>query len=106
MDFHADDDLPIAGRTFDQFLSIGLNGHNVAHLPLKIREAWILHLVAVHPMRGKFRQFMREALAARFSKAELLSMQTSTSNWPKFRNDFCQFSHHDAAPEPRASGER
>jgi hypothetical protein len=44
-------------------------------------------------MRGKFRQFMREALAARFGKSELLSMQTSTSNWPKFRNDFCQFSH-------------
>jgi hypothetical protein len=44
-------------------------------------------------MRGKFRQFMREALAARFSKAELLSMQSSTFNWPKFRDDFFRFSH-------------
>jgi len=44
-------------------------------------------------MRGKFRYLAHEAFAARFSKAELLSMQTSTSKWPKFRNDFRQFSH-------------
>jgi hypothetical protein len=31
MDFHADDDLPITGRTFDQFLSIGSNVHVTAH---------------------------------------------------------------------------
>jgi hypothetical protein len=32
-------------------------------------------------------------LAARFSKAELLSMQIGISKWPKFRDDFRQFSH-------------
>jgi hypothetical protein len=43
-------------------------------------------------MFGKFRQSTRKALAARFSKAELLSMQASTSKWPKFRDDFSRFS--------------
>ena len=66
MDFHADDNFPVAGRTLDHFLSIRLNGHNVAYLPLKCSEASILHLVAAHSMRGKFRQFFRDALAARF----------------------------------------
>ena len=43
MDFDADDDFPIAGRTFDQFLSIGLNGHNLEHAPVKFwkREFYI-----------------------------------------------------------------
>jgi hypothetical protein len=42
-------------------------------------------------MHGKFRHLPCEALTARFSKAELLSMQTSTSKWPKFRDDFSDF---------------
>ena len=34
-------------------------------------------------------------------------MQTSTSKWPKFRDDFCRFfARNDAAPEPRVSEER
>jgi hypothetical protein len=39
MDFHANDDFPITGRAFDQFLSIGLDGHSVAICPLKILHA-------------------------------------------------------------------
>jgi len=47
-------------------------------------------------MCGKFRQFSRKTFAARFSKAELLSMQPTTSKWPKFCNDFCRFHAHAA----------
>jgi hypothetical protein len=35
MDFHADDNLPVAGRALDQFLSTGLSVHVIARVPLK-----------------------------------------------------------------------
>ena len=56
-------------------------------------------------MCGKFRQFGRKAFVAHFSKAELLSMQPTTSKWPKFCNDFCGFRAH-AAIGTTCSGER
>jgi hypothetical protein len=64
-----------------------------------------LHLVAVQLLRGMFRQSSRETRAAHFSKAELLSMQPTTSEWPKFCDDFCKFRAH-AAAGTRCSGER
>jgi len=56
-------------------------------------------------MHGKFRHLPCEALTARFSKAELLSMQNSTSKWPKFRDDFCRFSRAMTRHRNRARAE-
>jgi hypothetical protein len=47
----------------------------------------------------------RRTLAPHFSKAELFSMQPTTSKSPKFCNDFCSFRSH-AATGTTCSGER
>jgi hypothetical protein len=45
-----------------------------------------------------------ETIAPHFSKAELLSMQPTTSKWPKFCNDFCRFRAHALAGTTRSGG--